>query len=194
MHPSLAVVPAFPLFRALGSVAVIAAGWIALRQRRVGHRAVGSPVSVERPAPVAAGVDLARSKPSQATIDDTDLVDADLHRARLQGRSFAGRDLTGADLRSARLDRADLARADLGRADLSWASLRGADLHGASLSGTNLLEADLRDASLEGADLSRATGLEAAVFRGARSDRGTRWPPGLDPTSLGVVVDRFRAS
>jgi hypothetical protein len=102
----------------------------------------------------------------------------------------------GANLRGAMLVRAPLAGADLWGADL-----HGADLHSANLHGADLWEADLRGADLTGADVewadlvprSHRSPDPTAAFvwadvNGARYDRYTRWPKGVDPTELGAIL------
>jgi hypothetical protein len=104
----------------------------------------------------------------------------------------------GADLHGAVLVGAPLAGADLWGADL-----RGADLHSANLHGADLWEADLCGADLTAADVDWADSVPSrhrapdptvafgwADVRGARYDRYTRWPSGIDPKELGAVLER----
>jgi uncharacterized protein YjbI with pentapeptide repeats len=73
--------------------------------------------------------------------------------------------------------RAMLVKADLGSSCLRNASFFQADLTGANLEGADLQGADFTEAELAEAD-----------FGGARYDRRTRWPDGIDPLERGAVL------
>lgn len=93
-----------------------------------------------------------------------------LARADLGGADHAGDDLSGADLRGA----------DLRGVSFRGALLMGARLAGADLNRADLLAADLRGADLSGAHLSDALFLTRTQLGGARGDRRTTLPIGLD--------------
>jgi uncharacterized protein YjbI with pentapeptide repeats len=63
-------------------------------------------------------------------------------------------------------------------------SFRGANLRNALIVG-NLAHVDFLRADLRGADLSKATGLQDAMFRGAIYDQNTEWK--IDPALMGAV-------
>jgi hypothetical protein len=86
-------------------------------------------------------------------------------------RSFPGVDLAGLDMSKLALDGIDARRANMATATLSYASLRGANLEGADLSGADLSGANLSEAKLGG----------------ARYDKATIWPEGVDPAELGAI-------
>jgi uncharacterized protein YjbI with pentapeptide repeats len=93
-----------------------------------------------------------------------------LARADLGGADHAADDLSGADLRGA----------DLRGVSFRGALLMGARLAGADLNRADLLAADLRGADLSGAHLSDALFLTRTQLGGARGDRRTTLPIGLD--------------
>lgn len=93
-----------------------------------------------------------------------------LARARYDGPDLADRDLNAADLRGA----------DLRGACLRGARLLGADLRDADLELADLLGADLRGADLGGARLADALYATQTQVGGARGDRRTTIPQGLD--------------
>lgn len=106
---------------------------------------------------------------SQIVLGAVDLRRADLGGLRLPPLS----DLTGIRLDGARLLNADLREVVLIQAVFTEA---------------NLALADLRDAELYGADFRGARGLEALTATGARYNDDTKWPPGFDPDSAGLVL------
>ena len=63
------------------------------------------------------------------------------------------------------------------------AALIGADFQGADLQGANLYEADLSGADLGG------TLLSGVNLIGARANKNTTWPEGLDPKAAGVIFE-----
>jgi hypothetical protein len=105
---------------------------------------------------------------SQIVLGAVDLRRADLGGLRLPPLS----NLTGIRLDGARLLNADLREVILIQAVFTEA---------------NLALADLRDAELYGADFRGARGLEELVATGAKYNDDTKWPPGFDPNSAGLV-------
>jgi hypothetical protein len=59
------------------------------------------------------------------------------------------------------------------------ASMRGTNLRGEDLSGFDFTDADFAGADIRGADFTRATGLTTKMFRSARVDNTTKWPPAM---------------
>jgi hypothetical protein len=126
-------------------------------------------------------------KPRFVTLDRLDIRGAMLPDANLSRISLVGVQLGGSWLRKADLQRASLSHsslrkcvlveANLSDCDLDNADLREADLENADLRKSSLIAADLRDAKLVGADL-----------RESRANSETRWPSGVFPGALGVIV------
>lgn len=94
-------------------------------------------------------------------------------------------DLTGASFRKSNLAGADLRHSVLDQVDLSGCDLRDADLSGASL-----LETDFAGADLRGANLTACRQMAMVNLRGARFDRHTQWPGGINLTNSGVIRER----
>jgi hypothetical protein len=114
-------------------------------------------------------------------------------RVRCPGAYWAGVDLREVDLFGSTLDGASLRRANLRKTILYDASLRGAkllgaDLTGADLRGANLCRADLSDQEADEKGPAAKTQWAQAKFAGARYDDDTRFPTGLDPKSLGMIL------
>jgi uncharacterized protein YjbI with pentapeptide repeats len=156
------------------------------------------------------GVDLRRTKLSEALLSNVDLSaahlsgadlsGADLRRvllseAKAEGVFLKDADLIGADLRGADLREANLYQANLGWAKLGGADLREAVLYQADLGGAELNEAFLGGAKLGGADL-RSANLSGAKLRKAgrriettfmRAKGWTATDDELDDHLVGVV-------
>jgi len=112
-----------------------------------------------------------------------DLRGAELPYARLSGTLLRSSSLMRAILHDADLREVDFAKTILEYADLRNADLRGAILANAKLAMADLGGAQLANAKLEGADLS--TIIHGGTdFRGATSDKATRWPEGFDRERL----------
>lgn len=93
----------------------------------------------------------------------------------MTGASFRKSNLVGAGLRHTILDQADLG---------------GCDLRDADLSGASLLETDFGGADLRGANLSACRQMAMVNLRGARFDRYTQWPGGIDLSDSGAIGER----
>lgn len=173
------------LLRGLSGLALPALAVVTWRRRaRSETPAAGAP-AVETPE-----TPLLR-RPTRAELsgmleDGRDLSRLDLSGLKLKGARLSGRSLTGSDLSRSRLAGARLEGADLSGAILDFADLTRSDLRRADLSNTSMLETTFWDADLSGADLTGAKNIIMANMRRARYDRHTRWPPRLDPTSLGA--------
>ncbi|WP_158932672.1 pentapeptide repeat-containing protein [Acidisphaera sp. S103] len=72
------------------------------------------------------------------------------------------------------------------------ASMRGTDLQGQDLSGFDFTDADFDRADVQGADFTRAIGLTPEMFRNARIDKMTKWPPELQIEAQGDRRSRGR--
>jgi Pentapeptide repeats (8 copies) len=107
-------------------------------------------------------------------------------RCRLSGSWWKSVDARGVDFFCANLDDVGMAEAHLQSTILKNASLERATLRGAKLD-----KADLRDAKLMGADLSD-TDLSTTKLLGAKYDRRTKFPPGFDPISAGMLTSPER--
>ena len=116
---------------------------------------------------------------------DSDLRGADLRGAYMKAADLSHSNLSGAWLEKATLSRAELRQSLLPGAQLPGASLRNAALHRANLRNANLKGVDLQNSDLSGADL-RGANLDAAKLQGARYDRNTQWPDGLEPAERGA--------
>lgn len=113
-------------------------------------------------------------------------------RVRCPGAYWASAELSGVDLFGATLDRASLRRANLRKTVFYEASLRGVKLLGADLTEADFREADLCRADLQDQEKddkgpARKTQWAGAKFANARYDSATKFPPGLDPKSLGMI-------
>jgi hypothetical protein len=126
------------------------------------------------------GVDLRRSKLSEAYLFNTDLRGANLRGADLSEADLRGATLNGADLRGANLRGADLREAYLFNTDLRGANLRGADLSQADLHGAYLDGADLCEA-----DLSEVNGLEPQQLLDTKNLEVVK---NIDPTLLAAAI------
>ncbi|WP_100499862.1 pentapeptide repeat-containing protein [Geodermatophilus chilensis] len=102
---------------------------------------------------------------------------SELARAGVRPRAGGRR---RADRRDADLVGADLRHTDLRGVSLRGALLLGADLRGAALHLTDLLGTDLRAADVRGTDLSGVLFLTRRQVAGARGDRTTVLPAGLE--------------
>jgi len=116
-------------------------------------------------------------KPSQAQVDEAELLGADLSGCVLRGLDLRDRDLSGSRLIDCILADADLSDAVLDGADLSDTEIDGARFERASLRGARLCRARgdrsrFDHAVLDGADLTGAV-LVAPVFEGASLERVT---------------------
>ena len=122
-----------------------------------------------------------------ADMSQTGLVSADLRAADLRGASFRCSDcqerLAHAFFWYSDLRGADFRGADFGRSSLRWAKLQSADLRGANLADVF----DFRLISTVDADWF-STGGEP--LQGALYDEATKFPAGVDPSSLGMIFDR----
>lgn len=114
---------------------------------------------------------------NRARFVGADLEGADFSRSTLANADFSDANLLRAVFQGATLLRAKLVKADLGSSNLRNASLFQADLSGANLEG----------ADLQGADFDQAE-LAEAELGGAKYDRRTRWPEGVDPLERGAVL------
>jgi len=151
-----------------------------------------------------AGADLAgatfeKSNVRLSNFKGAKLAGANFKGANLTAATFTKADLTGADLTGAKgynasFQEADLSKAILDKMDLSGVSLQKAKLVGASLRDAtgvgDVTRADFSGADLRGADLSGASdyGPKSAVFKGAKYDRTTKFPPGVNPDLAGAVL------
>jgi uncharacterized protein YjbI with pentapeptide repeats len=127
------------------------------------------------------------------------LTDSNFQGTDLTSTSFNGADLTRCDFRDAETGAASFQKAKFTDADL-----RGVDMSKASAQGATFTNADLRKckgigditganfrgANLCGANLLQATdyGPNSAKFKGAKYDRLTRWPTGVDPEAVEAVL------
>lgn len=106
----------------------------------------------------------------------------DLHDNTLNGVDMSGLNASGTDFHGSFLPASDFSRA----------TLRGTNLSGANLQCTLFLNADLTNANLSNADLTHVNLSNAILsgtnLSGALYDSGTQLPPGVTPSSLGMVV------
>lgn len=157
-------------------------------------------------------VDLSKTDLRGAQIKDAWLDFADLRDAKLQDAVFNSVQLPHADLRGAVLrgakfvppvhfGNADLRRVDLREAEIptrypkpDWmavstfadARFDGADLRGVDFTRALIFGAVFDGADLRGANLANTMSLPKSM-RGARYDRHTRFPEGIDPRAWGMI-------
>ena len=157
-------------------------------------------------------VDLSKTDLRGAQIKDAWLDFADLRDAKLQDAVFNSVQLPHADLRGAVLrgakfvppvhfGNADLRRVDLREAEIptrypkpDWmavstfadARFDGADLRGVDFTRALIFGAVFDGADLRGANLADTMSLPKSM-RGARYDRHTRFPEGIDPRAWGMI-------
>jgi uncharacterized protein YjbI with pentapeptide repeats len=160
------------------------------RSRRPRERSGAGAIGDGRSATAVTPPRLPRRRLRALVIEGTDVRGYDLRRARLTGLvltgiALAGLDLTGASFRKSNLVGADLRHTILDHVDLSGCDLRDADLRGASLLETDFGGADLRRANLTGCRQMAMINL-----RGARFDRLTQWPGGIDLSDSGAIRER----
>ena len=136
---------------------------------------------------VGPGADVRMMALDGMAFEKLDLTGLQGQEAHASGTSFREAHLTGADLTGLHAPGATFAFSRLGAADLDGATLVGASFAQAELTNASLRGADLRGAVLVGARLTGAS-LEGADLEGAIADARTRWPSGLQPTALGVVL------
>lgn len=117
-----------------------------------------------------------------------DFRGGDFQSAVLIQASLSRSDFSGANLRQATLRAADMTGAILRDADLSDVDATNTILAEADFSGAILARARLSGAFLHGADLSRAN-LEDVQLLGALYNSATKFPPGFDPASVGMIAD-----
>lgn len=160
------------------------------RSRRPRERSGTEAIGDDRSATAVTPPRLPRRRLRALVIEGTDVRGYDLRRARLTGLvltgiALAGVDLTGASFRKSNLGGADLRHTILDQVDLSGCDLRDADLRGASL-----LETDFGGADLRGANLTGCRQMAMVNLRGARFDRHTEWPGGINPVDSGAIRER----
>lgn len=157
-------------------------------------------------------VDLSKTDLRGAQIKDAWLDFADLRDAKLQDAVFSSAQLPHADLRGATLrgakfvppvyfGGADLRRVDLREAEIptrypkpDWGAVStfadarfdGADLRGVDFTRAFIFGAVFDGADLRGANLADTMSLPKSM-RGARYDRHTRFPEGIDPRAWGMI-------
>ena len=137
----------------------------------------------------------------KANLIDAKLIGTDLTDANLSGADLINANLSGADLINANLTGTDLTDAKLG-ANLTDANLTGADLTRANLThavdginftvmkfGADLHNTDLTSATLYGTNLEKAQNYDTAIFKGAKYDEDTKFPPDFDPEKAGCIKD-----
>lgn len=115
------------------------------------------------------GCNLTKAVLRKAELEGVNLARTNLTKVNLMLSNLRGAFRRDAILQDAVLDCANLQEIDLGRANLCRSSLIGVELAGAYLE-----DADLSDANLTG-----AKGLTEEQIRGARGNRRTRLPAGL---------------
>ncbi len=145
---------------------------------REGQRHARSTLKTEDPALAALQEEVARAAEAPLKADAQELrtrTNALLWKVSADVRQPPGPDHGRAMRIEAKLRGRDLRRANLFASCMLGADLRGADLRGADLRGT-----DLRGADLRGADLRDVLFLQQAQVEGARGDRKTRLPTGID--------------
>lgn len=109
-------------------------------------------------------VDFGHINLSDASLQETILIDCNLTRANLRGADLTGANLTRANMKGVPLQNAVLFEADLPQACLEGAHLQGADLRKADLRQADLTEADLEGAKLQGAKLENANLTRAKLW------------------------------
>jgi hemerythrin-like metal-binding protein len=130
------------------------------------------------------GVNLAEARLSNANLRNAAFPGANCRAGFFDGSDMRFSDISGSLFADANLANARLRHADLSFCDLSAANLRGADLSGARLKSAKLPDADLNGAimlevDLEDADLSSAKGVIPGQIKKAKTNSGTRLPPGV---------------
>jgi hemerythrin len=130
------------------------------------------------------GVNLAEAKLSNANLRNAAFPGANCQAGLFDGSDMRFSDISGSVFAGANLANARLRHADLSFCDLSEANLRGADLSGARLKGAKLADADLTSAimlevDLEETDLSATKGIAPGQIKKAKTNSGTRLPPGV---------------
>lgn len=174
----------YGLVASLGTALVIGRGRRSRRQRR---RAAAHTFDGWASATAVTPSRLSKRQLRALAIGGTDVRGYDLRRARLAGLTLAGIDLSGMDLTGASLRTSSLIGADLRGAILDQVDLSGCDLRDADLSGASLLETDFAGADLRGANIGVCHQIAMVNLRGARFDRRTEWPAGIDPIRHGAI-------
>ena len=169
----------------VGMVLAVAASRRSRRQRE-GAEDIGG----GRPAAEVTPPRLPQRQLRALVIAGTDVRGYELRRARLTGLVLAGIELSGMDMTGASFRKSNLAGADLRHTVLDQVDLVGCDLRGADLSGASLLETDFGGADLRGANLTACRQMAMVNLRGARFDRYTQWPGGMNLINSGAVRER----
>lgn len=158
------------------------------RRARRERDAAREPTRADEPKPVGPALPRLRRRRLRALASQHgDLRDYDLRRAALGGLHLAGIDLSGTDLTSASFRTSDLRGVSLSGAVLDHADLSACDLRGADLTRASLLETDFAGADVGGVDFTGCRHAAMVNLRGARFDRHTRLPAGVDPLYAGAV-------
>lgn len=170
-----------------GMVIALAGGRRSRRQRERGGADAGGE---GRYAVAVVPPRLPRRQLRALVIGGTDVRGYDLRRARLSGLALPGIELSGLDVTGASFRKSNLAGADLRHTILDRVDLSGSDLRDADLSGASLLETDFGGADLRGANLTACRQMAMVNLRGARFDRHTQWPGGINLIDSGAIRER----
>lgn len=136
---------------------------------------------------IGPGADASMMVLDRMAFEELDLSGIALNDAHAAESSFRSSYMPEARMLGLHAPRASFALARLGGADLTGAELQNASFAGADLTNAHLVGADLSGASLVGTKLLGAS-IGGADFSGAVADSKTRWPSGVQPDALGVVL------